>query len=289
MTGQTTVGVVGNLSQELYGVRKIPRGLGGIAANLTATSIGINIALTGFGWLDMPSAQQKEFTDPISVIDQRLEDLQSLLNEIRSSNISNLNSVHGRGVVLFAEGEPARGAYILRSGRATVSISSSEGRVVMLRLAQAGDVLGLNSVLRNGSYDTTVKALAPCRTDFISREQLLELMEQNGQGARAMLKILSRELNELTDRAKLVLLSQSVSARMARLLLEWAMGNGSETSNTLQLDKILTHEQIGQMICSSRETVTRLLATLSRQGVIRVASDIIVINDRLALETLALG
>ena len=142
----------------------------------------------------------------------------------------------------------------------------------MLRTAQAGDVLGLNSVLRNGSYDTTVKALERCRTDFIPRAQLIELMEQSEAGARAILKMLSRDLTELTDRAKLVLLPQTVSGRLARLLLEGT------------LEKVFTHEQIAQMICTSRETVTRLLATLSRQQVIRVTSDSILILDRLALE-----
>jgi len=223
----------------------------------------------------MPSAQQKQFDEPLVVTDRDPEDLESLLNELRY--VSNLNSVHGRGAILFAEGEPARGAYMLRTGRATVSISSSEGRVVMLHIAEAGDILGLNSVLRNGSYETTVKALEPCRTDFIPRAQLIELMEQSEAGARAMLKMLSRELNELTERAKLVLLPETVSARLARLLLEWS-------SQTAKVDKILTHEQIAQMICSSRETVTRLLATLSKQQVIRVTSDSILILDRLALE-----
>ncbi len=220
----------------------------------------------------MPSAQQQEFDEPLGLKDSRQEDLQSLLNELRTSNGSNLTSVHGRGAILFAEGEPVRGAYILRSGRASVSISSSEGRVVMLRMAQAGDVLGLNSVLQNGSYDTTVKALEPCRTDFIPRAQLLELMEQGESGARAILKILSHELSDLTRRAKLVLLPETVKGRLARLLLEGA------------LDKVLTHEQMAQMICSSRETVTRLLAILSKQKLIRVTSASILILDRLALE-----
>jgi len=220
----------------------------------------------------MPSAQQKQFDEPLVVTDRHQEELQSLLNELRASNVSNLNSVHGRGAILFAEGEPARGAYILRTGRATVSISSSEGRVVLLHIAETGDVLGLNSVLRNSSYDTTIKALEPCRTDFIPRAQLIELMEQSETGARAMLKILSRELTELTERAKLLLLPETVSGRLARLLLEGT------------LNKLLTHEQIAQMICSSRETVTRLLTALSKQQVIRVTPGRILILDRAALE-----
>ncbi|HKU75239.1 MAG TPA: Crp/Fnr family transcriptional regulator [Pyrinomonadaceae bacterium] len=229
----------------------------------------------------MPSAKQIEITEPSR--DESRADLYLLLGEIHASKIGHLNTLHGRGRVLFAEGEPARGVYILRTGRAIVSISSSEGRIVLLRMVQAGDVLGLNSVLRNCSYDTTVKTLEPCRTDFISRVELLELMQQSSAGAYAILRILSQELTELTDRAKLLLLPQTVSGRLARLLLEWTKNNGS------RLDRILTHEEIAQMICTSRETVTRLLATLTRRHVISITPDSILIRDRLALERIRDG
>ena len=151
----------------------------------------------------------------------------------------------------------------------------------MLRMAQPGDVLGLNSVLRNCFYDATVKTLEPCRTDFISRAELIALMQQSQAGAQAILTILSRELTELTDRAKLLLLPQTASGRLARLLLEWSKGNCS------RLDKVFTHEEIAQMICSSRETVARLLATLTKQQVISITSDSILIRDRSALERIA--
>ena len=236
----------------------------------------------------MPSAQHKEIDDRLEVIaDQQQADLQSLLHAIRASNVGNLNSLHGRGQVLFAESEPSRGVYILRTGRATVSISSSEGRVVMLRIAQAGDVLGLNSVLRNCPYDTTVKTLEPCRTYFISRVDLIELIQQSRAGTEAILNILSREITELTDRAKLLLLPQTINGRLARLLLEWSKENNSDASRTVRLDKVFTHEEIAQMICSSRETVTRALATLSKQQVIRVTTDSILICNRIALENIA--
>lgn len=238
----------------------------------------------------MPSAQQKQIEEPLHIsTDESRADLYSLLYAIHASNIRNLNSLHGRGRILFAEGEPARGVYILRTGRASVSISSSEGRVVMLRMAQAGDVLGLNSVLRNRPYDTTVKTLEPCRTDFIPRAELIELMHQSQAGAQAVLNLLSGELTELTDRAKLLLLPQTVRGRLARLLLEWTNGNSSDASGAMRLHKIFTHEEIAQMICSSRETVTRLLASLSKQQVIRVTVDSILICDRVALENSARG
>jgi CRP/FNR family transcriptional regulator, cyclic AMP receptor protein len=242
----------------------------------------------GPGRVIMPSAQQKEFEEPVVVAAaSERADLQSLLSEIHAAKIGNLNSVHGRGTVIFAEGEPARGVYILRSGRATVSISSSEGRVVMLRLAQAGDVVGLNSVLRNLPYDTTVKALEPCRTDFISRHEFIEFMQLSEAGAPAILEVLSRELRELTERMKSLVLPQTVNGRLAKLLLEWSRTNGA--GEVARVERAFTHEELAQMICSSRETVTRLLTTLTKQDVIRVTSDSIVICNRLALEKIAGG
>lgn len=233
----------------------------------------------------MPSAQQREIDEPLRITaNQQPVDLLSLLHAIRGSNTSNLNSLHARGRILFAEGEPARGIYILRTGRATVSVSSSDGRIVMLRMAQAGDVVGLNSVLRNCPYDMTVKTLEPCRTDFIARAELLELMQRSQEGTDAVLNLLSLELTELTERAKLLLLPQTSSARLARLLLAWSNGNGADTA---RVDKVFTHEEIAQMICSSRETVTRLLASFSKRQVIRITSDSILIRDSLALEKIA--
>lgn len=229
----------------------------------------------------MPSAQQIEIDGPAGLAMRAEFDFPSFLQAIHAANVSNLSLLHPRGKVLFAEGEPARGVHVLRTGRATVSISSSEGRVVILRLAQAGDVLGLNSVLQNAAYETSVKAIEPCRTDFISHAELIELMRKSQTATQAITKILSRELAELTNRARSLVLPQTAGARLARLLIE--------LSNDNSLDKVFTHEELAQMICSSRETVTRLLANLNRRQIIRVTSDSILICDRAALQSIAVN
>ena len=225
----------------------------------------------------MPSAQHVQVEEPSSR--PVSAELHSLLREV---HVSALNSVHGRGQVLFVEGEPARGVYMLRTGRAAVSISSSEGRIITLRMAQAGDVLGLNAVLRGSTYDTTVKTLEPCRTDFVPRAQLFELIGTSQAGSQAILEMLSQELTELTERTRSLLLPQTAGARLAKLLLEWSR-------QSLRIHRVLTHEEIAQMICSSRETVTRMLASLSRRKIIEITSDSILIRDCAALERAALG
>jgi CRP/FNR family transcriptional regulator len=211
------------------------------------------------------------------------------LGSVGASNNRKLDSLHCRGSVLFAEGEPARGIYILRTGRATVSISSSEGRIVILRMAHAGDVLGLNAVLCNSAYEATVKTLEPSRVNFISRAELTELVENSNAGAAAVIRLLSRELAQLTERTRSLLLPHTAEAKLARLLLQWTKEPRANNSQPRAIDKVFTHEEIAQMICSSRETVTRLLTSMSRRNIVLISSDSILIRDGAALEEMAGG
>lgn len=232
----------------------------------------------------MPSAQHVQTEERFSSVGG---DLLSLLSEIDRRSTRNLDSLHDRGSVLFAEGEPARGIYILRAGSATVSISSSEGRVVILRLVHAGAVLGLNAVLQNSSYEATVKTLGPSRVNFVSRAQLMELVENNDAVAAAVLESVSQELAQFIDRARLLLLPQTARAKFAQLLIELSNEPTGNDSRSGVIDKVFTHEELAQMIGSSRETVTRLLASLVRRQVVRVTSQSILIRDRAALEEIA--
>ena len=204
-------------------------------------------------------------------------DLPSLLSQICASDTRNRARFHDRGTVLFAEGEPVRGVYILQTGRAAVCVSSSEGRVVILRMAHAGEVLGLNCVLSNSFYDTTVKALVPCCVYFMSCNELMEFIEQSQAGANAVLLLLGRELTQLTERTRSLLLPQTACARLARLLLECG-----EVSP--RIEKVFTQEEIAQMIGSSRETVTRLFTMLRKRNIIQITSDSVVICARQGLE-----
>ena len=211
----------------------------------------------------------------------------SLSHALQTAYPNKLSLCQGRGNVLFTEGEPARGIYILLAGRATVSISSPGGKIVILRVAQSGDVLGLNSTLRNCAYDVTVQALESCHTDFVPRSELIALMERSQQCTQAVLLELSEELTELAERARSLLLSQTTSIRLAKLLLEWGARTTANGLPLVRIEKSFTQEEIAQMIGSSRETVTRLLTTLTRRQIIEITTDSILIHDWRALESAA--
>jgi len=238
----------------------------------------------------MPEAERIEVFESSN---PRTEDLRRdcdvFLREIYSTKTRHLNCLHARGTVLFAEGEQTRGVYILRSGAASVSVSSSDGRVLIVRIARAGDLLGLNSILRSSHHDTTVRVLEPSCTDFIFRREFIDLLARSKPVNNAVLRIISKELADLTERAKSLLLSQTTSAKLAKLLLEWCEESEQVEVGLVRIDKKFTHEQIAQMIGSTRETVTRLFSGFLRSQTIRINSGGILIVDPIILESIAFG
>jgi CRP/FNR family transcriptional regulator len=210
----------------------------------------------------------------------------SLQKEIHASKDIKLSSLHRRGVVLFSEGQQARGVYMLRAGRAKVSISSSEGKILILRIAKAGDLLGLNSALKDSPHDATVETLEPCRTDFISRGDFIDLLDRSNSARIGVSEALSRELTEMVERARCLLLPQSAHEKLAWLLLKWCE-EGDEVPEGIRVSPGLTQEEIAHMICASRETVTRLFAEFKRKQMVSLADNAIFVRDRKALESLA--
>jgi CRP-like cAMP-binding protein len=94
--------------------------------------------------------------------------------------------------------------------------------------------------------------------------------------------MLCEELTDLTERTRSLLLPQNAGGRLAKLLLQWS-------NTSARIDRIFTHEEIAHMICTSRETVTRLLASMTRRKIIEITSENILIRDCGALERMAFG
>lgn len=207
------------------------------------------------------------------------------------SNVRGLNKVkvrkhYGRGSVLFGEGQPPIGIYVLCEGKAKVSIASSEGKTLVLGIAQAGELLGLNATLTGQPHPATVQTLEPCRLEFISRENLLKLLDRDKRSYLSVAQCLSSELIGLIDHTRLLFLSQSAPERLARLLLKWCDDSGKRTSQGIRITPGLTHEEIAQAISTSRETVTRALNMLKRKHILRAENGNLLIRNRSALMAL---
>jgi len=203
------------------------------------------------------------------------------------SRVSHL-STYPDGAVLFVEGQAPRGAFVLCSGRVKLSATSREGKVLILKMAQPGDALGLSAVVSGTPYELRAETLGPCQVNFIEREALLKLLEKHVEIGLHAVQALSNEFQSAYRDIHELVLARSSAGKLARLLLSWSGGQErAAESREIRIRSSLTHEEMAQMIGSSRETVTRLLSELKKKELIRLEGSILVIRNRTALEALA--
>jgi CRP/FNR family transcriptional regulator, cyclic AMP receptor protein len=202
------------------------------------------------------------------------------------SAASHLSTYPG-GAVLFVEGQVPRGAFVLCSGKAKLSTTSREGKVLILKIAEAGEVLGLSAVISGEPFELTAETAGPCQINFVEREALIRLMEKNGELGLHASQALSKEFQSAYRDIHDLVLARSSAGKLARLLLSWTPIREKIEPPEIRIRATLTHEEMAQMIGSSRETVTRLLSDLKRKEFIRQDGSTLVIRNRTALEALA--
>lgn len=191
------------------------------------------------------------------------------------------------GAVLFAEGEQPRGIYMLCHGRAKLSITSPEGKTLVTRLAQSGEVLGLSSVLSGEHHRATVETLEPCQVKFMRTEDFLKFVNEFGDACFRSSQQLSHECHAMSDQLRSVGLAHTAQQKIVQLFLGWAKETGRVTGKETRVKMTMTHQQIAEIIGTSRETVTRTLADLKRRGLITTKGSTLIIPDSGALERAA--
>jgi CRP/FNR family transcriptional regulator len=195
-------------------------------------------------------------------------------------------SVYPGGAVLFMEGQTPRGVMVLCKGRVKLTMASADGKAVILRIVRAGEVMGLHGVITGETYQSTAETLEPCQVSFIRREEFLNFLRQNGEATIRVAQQLSSDYRLACEQIRSLGLAHSVPEKLARFLLDWAT-NGHEPKSGTRMRLTLTHEEIGQMIGTSRETVTRTLSEFKSKRLAALHGSTLVIQDKEGLESLA--
>ncbi len=190
--------------------------------------------------------------------------------------------------VLFSETQDNAGVMVIVEGEVKLSINSSDGRRLSLRIAKAGEVLGLSSTLSGNGYEMTADTLYPAKIAHLSRQTFLHFMARHPEVYEIVTREISRSFNLACEQLRMVGLSTSVPERLARLLLGWSdEAPKQETGARCRVS--LTHEQIGEFIGASRETVTRTLSIFKNRRLVAQHGCTITIPSRIALESYARG
>jgi CRP/FNR family transcriptional regulator len=195
-------------------------------------------------------------------------------------------TLHQPGRLLFSEKGTPTGIFIVVSGEVKLSINSSEGKRLILSIAKAGEVLGLSSVLSGLPSEMTAEVLYPSRIAIIERDQFIAFMNRHPEVYQVVTQELSLQYKVACEQLRTVALSGSAPEKLARLLLEWSE-NGQKTEAGTRFRFSLTHEEIGEFIGASRETVTRTLSTFKSRRLVAFHGSILEIPSRVALEHLA--
>src|SRR5207244_10356811 len=175
--------------------------------------------------------------------------------------------VYPKGSLLFVEGEMPRGIFILCSGRAKLTTSSTEGKTLIVKIAEPGEVLGASATILGKPYEVSAETIEPAQLNFIKRDDFLKLLGTNVEVCMHTAQQLSEKYHSAQREIRSLGLSQTTSEKLARLLLDWCNRGGEETPRGVRLKVLLTHEEIAQMIGTTRETVTRLLSDFKRKKI----------------------
>ncbi|REJ75518.1 MAG: Crp/Fnr family transcriptional regulator [Acidobacteria bacterium] len=199
----------------------------------------------------------------------------SSLRVIESLKITN---AYPKGATLFMEGQSSNGVFILCQGKVKLSTSSKDGKIIILHIAEAGEVLGLNSAVSGHNHTATAEAIEPCQVNYIRNDDFLEFLRVNNEACFSALRQLSNDYKTAYLQICSLGLSNSVADKLSKLFLGWCRA-AAEEGESVRLKMSYTHEEIAEMIGTSRETVTRLLKVFRERDLISFEGSELIIHD----------
>jgi len=195
------------------------------------------------------------------------------------------SAAYPKGATLFVESQTPRGVFVLCSGRVKLSTSSADGRTLILRIAEAGEVLGMPASVTGKPYELTAEVLEPTQANFIHRQDFLNFLRDHGDAALRVAQQLGEIYHSAVSEMRTIGLSHSVAEKLARFLLDLSAQH-NHGKNEIKLTLTLTHEEIAQIIGASRETVTRQFADFKKKQLLQVTGSTVTIKNRAGLENL---
>lgn len=180
-----------------------------------------------------------------------------------------------RGHVVFMEGGPCQGLYVVRSGRLRIFKVSAGGREQVLMVAGPGETFNEVPNFDGGTNPATAEALEPSVLYLLPKNDLLSIVETEPVVARAVMRVFASHLRHLTALVE-DLSFRNVTSRVAKILLGRVQQAGVDAEAR---PARLTQQQMAAMAGTAREVVGRALKALEQRGVIRVERGrVVVVN-----------
>ena len=183
-----------------------------------------------------------------------------------------------KGEVIFFENDSVKKLYLLVNGKVKLSMLSAEGKEKVLTILQEGDIFGELSLFDEDPHPLTAEVMDDARLLIIPWNEMEKMIQDRPSLAIKIIEALSKKTRLLTSQVR-ELVFQDAAGRLASLLSRLAEDFGREIEAGTVIDLVLTHQEIANLIGSSRVTVTKLINRFIDDGVITIKKRKIIIID----------
>lgn len=191
-----------------------------------------------------------------------------------------IRKTFAKDTILVQENEPGETLYMIISGKVKVTNVGKDGKEVILAVLDKGEFFGEMALLDEEPRSATVVAMKKTEMLLLRRREFLELLEQNTEILTNLLATISRRLRDANSQIRSLALLD-VLGRIAKLLLQIALKEGRRLLDGSIVFRRPTHQEIASMVGTSRETVSRMIGDLHRDGHIRISGKDIIIRENL--------
>jgi CRP/FNR family cyclic AMP-dependent transcriptional regulator len=205
-----------------------------------------------------------------------------LFSELNDDAITSLGRLAARrkypkDTVVFFENEEGDSLFMILDGRIKVTILGDDGREIILTMLASGDLFGEMALLDNEPRSATAIAVEESELLLLHRNDFQAVISQNPAISGALIKVLSARLRRANHQISTLALLD-VYGRVARVILDMAREEGRRLKDGRIAFRRATHQEIANRIGTTRETVTRMLKDLERQGLVKIEGREIVLQ-----------
>jgi len=186
-----------------------------------------------------------------------------------------------RNEFIFKAGDPGRHVYFLQQGRVKICQPAPEGKDVILWFCFTGDMFGMAEVARGGGRVVHAQACEASEVLVLSQTDLTDYLKTHSAAALLIMQVLADRLRALGD-VVVNLINDDAQTRIIKLILRLATRHGIRFGQDIHLNIHLTHQEIADMVGTTRQTVSSVLGHLKRQGLMRLE------NRRIRIDSMEL-
>jgi CRP-like cAMP-binding protein len=191
-----------------------------------------------------------------------------------------------RRQVIYLPGDPGNAVYIVNGGRVKVSKVTRDGKELTLAYRSPGEVFGEACLIDGSPREEMAEAMENALVTEIDRGQFEKLLSTHASLGYRMTKILAQRRREMETKIE-NLVFKDVNSKLAELLLRLGSEYGVDDSRGTLVALKITHQEMANLIGSTRETVSLTLAQFKRKGLIQTEGRKVIISDREGLRALA--